>query len=446
MNRIMQNIRAMSMVKAGDVVGVAVSGGRDSMALLHYLNEVKEDLDIEIVSINIDHCIRAQSENDSRFVAEYCKENKIRNYKFTIDSLKIARERKMSIEQAAREGRYEAFRSLIKKGIVDKIALAHHLNDQAETILMHILRGSGLHGASGMGYISEKGFIRPMRDVPRGKIDEYIQENDIMYVEDETNADSSYMRNFVRNEVLPVIAKRWPSAVETISNFGNICKQDDDYINSLVDFDAVWIDKAKGLVRMPRNYFIYPVSVVSRMIKKAFEALDIFADNEYKHINMIIDLANKSENGSKISLPNKVTVYNEYDYVTIEHKKPKVSKAKWAFGMGKKKIDGVGELIVRKSKTKDKEEGKLKIDAGKLPKGIVWRFREDGDTIVKFGGFNKKVKSLLNEKKVPSRLRDNLPMLAIGSEVFVVAGVEISDKLKIDETTKAVVEIEFKFI
>ena len=319
--KVMDNMKAL--VKPGEIIGVACSGGRDSISLLHYLNTIKEDLDIEVVCININHSIRDTSDRDTRFVVDFCQENHIRCYKFVIDSYNLARTRHLTLEQAAREGRYEMFRALIKKGIVDKIALGHHISDQAETVLMHILRGAGLAGASGMAMSSEGIFIRPMLNISRKTINDYIVENDLNYVDDETNDDSSYTRNFIRNEIFPKLEEKFPNCQENLANFGNICRKDDEYIDSLVTLDAVIVNKEAHTVKLPRNYFVYPEPIVNRMIRRAFHSIDVYADIESKHIEMIKALARMGENGSKVSLPNKIFAVCEYDYITIFKKVPK---------------------------------------------------------------------------------------------------------------------------
>ena len=144
MDRILDYIKANKLIKQGEIIGVATSGGRDSMALLHFLNENKESLECQVIAINIDHCIREHSFADSAFVMDYCKENNIKAYSFKVDAVKLAREEKLSIEAGARKARYNTFEALIERGLVDKIALAHHLYDQAETILLNLLRGCGL--------------------------------------------------------------------------------------------------------------------------------------------------------------------------------------------------------------------------------------------------------------------------------------------------------------
>ena len=443
MQKILENIKNRKLISKGDIVGIACSGGKDSMALLHFMNSIKEKLDFEIVCVNIDHSIREESASDSNFVADYCKANKIRCHKFAIDCLYLARTRNIGLEEAARDGRYDMFRALIKKGIVDKIALAHQELDQAETILMHIFRGAGLKGASGMDYSSEGGtFIRPMLNVSLKEILEYLNLNNIEWVEDKSNKDNQYSRNYLRNEIIPKILIGWQNAVENIANFGQICKTDDDYINSMIDLDAIIYDSKKNMVQLPKSYFLFKESIVNRMIRNALTMLNANYNFETKHIEMIKQLSNNKENGAKISLPNKVIAYVEFDYISLIYKKSIIKKDIWRLTLGKKKLLGVGTLIVKKTTDYSIQSDILKIDADKLPKGIVWRYKQDGDYMVKFGGGTKKLKKLFAEKKIPLRLRDHYPVLACDNEVLVISGVEISEKIKLDENTLNAISIQ----
>ncbi|MGN1208361.1 MAG: tRNA lysidine(34) synthetase TilS [Christensenellales bacterium] len=270
MQSVIKTINKYKMFKHGDVVGVACSGGIDSMSLLHFLNSIKDDYDIEIVAINVDHSIRENSAKDTLFVQSYCNENHIRFYKFKIDSIKIASENKMSLEEAARKGRYGVFDSLISRGIVDKICLGHHIQDQAETILLNIFRGAGLNGAKGMDFVRGY-YLRPMLNTTKLEINQYAGVNEIPYVEDDTNFDETYSRNYLRNIIMPKLRMKWQNLDKNLVDFGNICKEDDEYIKSQMFFDSVI--ESDNLVRIPLSYFIYPNPVVNRLILKELEYL-----------------------------------------------------------------------------------------------------------------------------------------------------------------------------
>jgi len=427
MQNILQFIKENKLIKKGQIVGVGVSGGSDSMALVHYLSRLQEDLDFEVVAIHIDHSIREESREEADFVLRRCKEMGIRAYKFKIDAPKIARERNLSIETAAREGRYEVFESLIKRDVIDVVALAHHQSDQVETILMHIFRGSGVAGARGMEAIRDKKYIRPMLTTTKKEIIDYVNYNGIDYVDDMSNFDQTYNRNFIRGKLLPEIISRWPGAEQAIVNFGKAVSEDDNYINSQIHDDAVIYEGKKAMI--PVSYLLYQDAISSRMIIKVLKNIGLIKDFEKVHIDMIKSLA-LSENGSKISLPYNLVAIKEYDYVTLFNSTKEVIKFDADFKCGEVEVPKLGKLIVKRVKDFPAEHGVLYIDYRKVPKTAKWRFRQDGDVFTKFGGGTKKLASYLVDKKVPQRLRNFLPVLADGNDIFVIAGVEISEKVK----------------
>ncbi len=432
MEKILDFIKQNKLIKPGDVVGVGVSGGVDSMSLLHFLHANKELLDIDVVAIHVNHGIREESDDEARFVVQKCREMGVRVYKFSIDAPKIARERKLSLETAAREGRYGVFDAFVRKDIVDKIALAHHSSDQAETILMHIFRGCGVSGAKGMEPIRDGIYIRPMLPVSKQEINEYASLNNIEYVEDASNQDVSYSRNFIRNVVMKEVLKKWPNAVEAINNFAAAVGEDDKFIKSTLNTNSLIVDEK--IVQMPCSYFYGSSAVYSRIVFKALSLIGVTKDIERKHIEMIRDLALNMENGKKIKLPYEITVSKEYDFLTFENnyvEKPDLNR-----GLRLEEFDvpNYGKICIKRAKTdKIGSDDALYFDNKKVPKEARWRFRQDGDLIEKFGGGTKKLKSFLIDKKIPVRMRDFIPVLACENEVYVVAGVAISEKVRVDE-------------
>lgn len=434
-------IKNNNLLKSGEVIGVGCSGGSDSLALLHYLANNQEKFDIEVVAIHVDHEIRENSCLDADFVKEKAKELGVRFYKFRVDAPKIAKEKGISLETAAREARYGVFQTLLRKGIVDKIALAHHISDQAETILMHLFRGSGVGGAKGMAPISERVYIRPFLNQTKDDILQYLAENHLDYCEDETNDDVSYNRNFVRNEIMKKIKTRWPNAEQAIVNFAKTVKEDDDYINKQIDADAI-ITEGK-VVKIPTSYFLYDRAIVSRIIFKAVKSIGINQDIERKHIESITELALNYENGKKLYLPFEAIAIKEYDYVTIYNRHKEEIKFNQELKCGEFDVPNFGKLIIRRVKDFEISEGQLLIDYRKVPKGSVWRFRQDGDVFTKFGGGTKKLKSYLIDKKIPTRLRDYIPVLAFENEIYAIAGIEISEKVKVENVPTAyIVEVK----
>ena len=438
----LKTLEKQNLISKGEKIGVAVSGGVDSMCLLHFLNEQKSQLGFDLSVINIDHNIRENSKNDSEFVKNYCKQNGITFHSFKVDVPEFVKQNKVTVEEGARICRYKVFENLLNKGIVDKIAIAHHRQDQVETILLNIFRGTGLKGASGMDYQSNR-FIRPLLDTSKAEIITYAQEHNIAFVEDETNADTDYSRNFIRQEILPKIKEHWHNVEDNIISFSKICKQDDEYINSIINFDNIIVEK--NLVKIPLNCFIYKPTITTRIIRYALTHLNALKDFEQKHFAIITNLAQKSENGTKINLPNKLIATKEYDYLTLMLKKPKQEYQKAPFVLGKNRIFGTN-IEIKKVRVKNSgldemkkylwEPKTLVFDYDKLPKDVCWRVKQNGDMFQKFSGGTKKLKDYFIDKKVPNRLRNELPLLASQNNILLITGLEISDQIKVDLGTK----------
>ena len=443
MDKVLDYIKENNMIMQGEIIGVACSGGRDSICLLHYLNSIKADLDCEVVAVNVDHGLRPTSALDTEFVMQFCKDNHIRAYKFKGEALKVAKEEKLTIEQAARKVRYGVFETVIKKGLVDKIALAHHSNDQAETVLLNIIRGAGLAGARGMEPIRDGIYIRPLLTTPREEIMAYIDENGLEYVEDETNQDNTYSRNYIRNIVMPALRKHFNAVDKNIVNFASICARDDDYINSQIDLGT--LIETKEYTKVPLTFFYQNESIINRVLKKV---LSKFAkqDIESKHIRMIRDFAIEANNGNVISLPFKVKVSKEYDYITIGYLKKNQLSGEYSFRSGRLKIEGYGTIRTTSSKvlTEPKMHQHI-IDADRVPTDAIWRFRQEKDTFSPLGlDGTKKLKDYFIDKKIPQRMRGNIPVLASGNKILIVADIEIADELKITENTSRYYKVNYE--
>jgi len=395
-----------------------------------------------VVAINIDHGIRENSANDTAFVVNYCNKNGIEVHSFRVDAIKYSEDNKLTLEQGARECRYRIFKSIVDKGVANKVALAHHLQDQAETILLNLFRGTGISGASGMDFVRDNIYIRPMLSTPQTAIMAYLGMNDIPYVEDETNHEDEYNRNYIRNKILPLIRFRWPSADKAIANFGNNCREDENYIQSTISSDAIITEDR--LVRINFNYFVYPDAYVFRLILKALKTIGITSNIETKHLKMIKNMALEAENGTKINLVDGLSVIKEYNYITFTNKRMKANQKNYEFKRGKLDISNFGLIETNVTRKFDVNAYTHLVDMAKLPKDAVWRFRKDGDIFEKFGGGTKSLSDYLIDKKVPVRLRSLTPVLAKGNEVYIIAGVEISNKLKVDKTTKMAYGINVK--
>lgn len=433
MREIENIINKYNLIKQGEIIGIAVSGGRDSMALLHFLNSIKKDK-FSIIAINIDHNLREASAQDSAFVRNYCEKNNIKCLSYSVNVKDLCEKEGLTLEQGARDARYKIFRSLIKNKVVNKIALGHHLQDQAETILLNIFRGCGLKGACGMDFIKDGMFIRPMLSTPRTEIQAYIEANEIPFVDDETNFINDCSRNLIRNEIMPLIRNKWSNADSAICSFGRLCRTDEEYIQSQISPNAITIEN--GSAKILINYLTQADSICNRIITKALDKISQIKDIESKHITAIKDLALNGKNGAKLNLPNKLTAIKEYNYLILTNRSYKPAMKTYPMKKGKLSFQDFGMIEIKVTRKLDKNLFTHIVDYNKIPKTAVWRFRENGDVFQKFGGGTKSLNDYFIDKKVPTRFRDVTPVLADGNEILIVAGIEISKKVKIDEETK----------
>ena len=428
---ILEFIKQKKLILPDETIGVAVSGGVDSMSLLHFLNEHKDELECKVIAITVDHLLRGESSyEDAEFVKTWCKENNVVCKKFSVDAGKIAKERNMTIEEAAREGRYNIFNNLLKENVVDKIALAHHVSDQVETILLHLFRGSGLNGVVGMKEDRDGMFIRPFLNTTKEDIVKYAAKNYIEFVEDETNSNNKFNRNYLRNVIIPTLKQKWEGLEQNILNFANSCREDNEYILSHVKTDGVIVEN--NLVKIPLLYFHYENSVINRLIFSALKSLKAVKDIERKHIELVRELS-KLENGKKISLPNNLYAQKEYDYITFYKVEKTVIFQNYPFRVGKTNFANIYEIDVKRTNKPKLKEGCLVIDEKQISKNAVWRTRKSG-------------KNYLVDKKVPNRIRDLIPILADDKEVLCVGNYEISDNVKINDETKYAYIITIKEI
>jgi tRNA(Ile)-lysidine synthase len=442
LEKVKELIRTHAMAGDGAMVLVGLSGGADSMALLHFMHSVAKPMEIEIVAVNVNHNLRAGSRKDSQFVRQFCKDNGIAFVGYNVDVAPFAKLQKMGIEQAARIKRYECFEQAIKKFKLGKFAMAHHSSDQAETILMHIFRGSGIAGARGMDAMRGI-YVRPFLETAKSDIVAYNYRNQVPHVVDESNADNSFARNFIRNQVIPLVQCEWRNVEKNIVDFGRNCRCDDEYLNSIVNRSSLIADMNN--VRVPLNYFVYPEAVISRIIMSAFDMIGAKENIEKKHIDLIMTLARTGENGSRTDLPNNLFAVREYEYLAIVKKTPAVREKIYSFKIGRTSFAEYGTIIVTKTIShKDAlERGLMVIDVDKLPRNAKWRTRADGDIFTKFGGGTKPLNSYLIDKKIPARMRDKIPVLASGNEIFAIAGVEISERVRTDRETLEAYVLEF---
>lgn len=423
-------------LKRGDRVAVALSGGEDSMALLHYLKANAERLGITLSAVNVEHGIRGiPSLIDTAFVKDYCEKEKIPCEFFAVNALEYSKEYGIGTEESARILRYECFVKFIESGKVDKIAVAHHLSDNAETILLNLLRGSSPSGTAGMKNSGDY-IVRPMLSVKKEEILSYVKANKIPFVTDETNLIADNKRNFLRLNVIPEIKKIFPAFESGLQRFADLCREDEECLQKLAQ-DLITEENDGVGIRIEKTKAIF-----NRAVVKAFVTLGLKKDYTKKNVDAVYALTD-AENGKGAELPKNLKAVKEYDKIII-YKEEKPEQKEIPFALGEFKVGGGILKISRSYERKPDYQSGLYFDLEKIPENAVIRFRREGDTFNRFGGKKKKLGDYLTDKKVPLRLRDALPVIASGNEVLILGQIEISDDIKVDKTTEIVVKLNYE--
>ena len=424
-------INLFNFVKKGERIAVATSGGADSIALLHYLNANASALGYTVIALNVEHGIRGESSlRDTAFVKQYCKFNRIPILAYSVDSKKEASEKKLSIEQAARKLRYECFYDAISRGKCDKVATAHHLSDNAESVLFNLFRGSGIRGVSGINENYNDKIIRPLLNVSKDEILEYLKEKGVDYVTDETNFETDYTRNHLRINVIPQIKKAFPEVEKSLLRFSEIAKQEDEFLESL---SLSHLKQTSNAIEIPLP--CHP-ALFSRCTINALKKLGLEKDWEKTHVDSVLALCDKP-NGKKVDLPKDIVAIKEYDKIVI-YKDTESSCSPIPFTVGKSFFAGQN-LNVLRVYFPDLKSG-LFADLDKIPATAQIRRMEEGDLFTKFGGGTKKLCDYLTDVKVPLRKRETLPIVADGNTVYAIFGIAISDNVKVDKHTKNIVQ------
>lgn len=451
--KITQYIDSNGMLSTDDTVIVGLSGGADSVCLLRLLLSVKEKYNLSLVAVHVNHGIRGfDADQDEEFVRQLCSAYNVKLECIKKDIPAIAAKTKESEEECGRRIRYEIFREVANNYKQVKIAVAHHMNDQVETILFRMARGTGVKGISGMSPVKDE-IIRPMLCLTRKEILDYLGNLGQDYRTDITNEDINYSRNYVRKQIVPELESINPEAVKHIAS---LCEEVDmvvaymeresdrllqsALINSgsdLMMYDASKLAKSDEVIR---SY------AIRQMIRLSGISLK---DVTREHIVSIEDMLVKSES-SRLSLPRGIVVIKEANriYVTSEDKMKESSDLICVEidGAGEYDFAGIGTLtceIISDFDMADIPQNTYTkwFDYDKISNGLSLRNRAEGDylTVNKSGG-HKKLKDYYIDLKIPKSERDLIPILAIESEVVWVVGHRISESYKVTNNTTRVLK------
>lgn len=228
--KFLNTIKEHNLINSGDKIVIGVSGGPDSITLLTCMNKYKDKLGCEIIVAHVNHLIRKDSTDDEKYVEKICKNSQIKFYKKRIEILKLAEEQKKGTEEVGRTERYKFFDEVAKEEGANKIAIAHNMNDNAETMLLNLIRGTGMNGLEGIQPVEYKKYIRPLINCSRDEIEAYCDKYNLKPRIDSTNKENIYKRNIIRNKLIVELKELNPNIVETLSRTSKIIRAENEYI------------------------------------------------------------------------------------------------------------------------------------------------------------------------------------------------------------------------
>ena len=310
---VLKTIETYNLIEKNDKIVIGVSGGPDSICLLHVLYGLKEKLGIEIVVAHVNHMLRDVADLETEYVQKFCKKLGIECYVKKADILEISKTQKKGTEEVGRQVRYDFFDEVAKKTNSNKIATAHNSNDRAETVILNILRGSGLSGLKGIEPIRDNKYIRPLINTDRQDIENYCNDNKLEPKYDKTNNENIYTRNKVRNTVIPYIKKEFnPNIIKTINRLSSLATEENEYLQAITkqEFENLLIEKTENIILDLHKFNSLNLVIKRRLILYTInEVLHTTNGIEKVNIDDIIKLC-KNNIGNKYLMPIKeIKVY-----------------------------------------------------------------------------------------------------------------------------------------
>lgn len=463
LKKVMSYIKDNKLIKSGDKILVALSGGPDSICLLSILFEFMKELNIEIGAAHINHLLRGEDAfKDEEYVIKICEEIGIPCFVTRVDINNYSKEYKISSEMAGREVRYDFFEEIIKKEGFNKIATAHNANDQAETILFRLMRGTGLEGLGGIKVSRDDKIIRPILCLSRREVEEYVEFKGLKPRIDKTNFEKVYNRNKIRLDILPYMKENFnEDIIQTLNRMSVLLQKDNEFLEKLA------LNSYKKYCIEDVDYFIIKEGIfkeeepmVNRVLRHALvKYSQSNYDFEMKHINEVYSL-NQKGSGKVIDLPNGIYAENIYGDIYIKNKKSKCNinnKAEKAL-ISKDQINNqivkfeqftiefyVEDYYLESDVNLNQDNYIQYFDFDKINDNILIRKRINGDKIIPLGmKGTKKLKDIFIDMKMPKEERACVPILCIDGKIAWIIGVKISEEFKVTNTSKKILKVVVK--
>lgn len=454
--KVLDTIQKYRMILPGEKIILGVSGGPDSTALLYLLYDLCEVLKCNLHLAHLDHKLRGE---ESKADAEYVEEQARKlNLPVTIEAIDVHKmlKPKESVESGARRVRYDFYERVMANSKADKVAQGHTADDQAETVLMHLLRGSGPQGLGGIPPVRDGKFIRPLIEISRSEINEYLQELKITPRQDSSNLSTEYERNKIRIELIPLLERKYnPNIKRILQQTGEIMRVEDELLTNLAQNAAEScverLDSWSAAIIISK-FKEYNMALQRRILRLVIGELARGLEGfDYDHIRDLTNIAIYGATGSSASLPREISVEKAYDRLIIRHGyQPEKPASPFDY-----KVKFPGETLIPKLsliiKTTAPERicGKYKnyqadedrfhaaFDYDKIRGDLRLRNRRPGDRFRPLGmSGTKKLQDFFTDEKVPKLLRDSIPILTDEDDILWVVGYRMDDRFKITSTTK----------
>ena len=442
LDTVRKTINEYSMLEAGDKVLCAVSGGADSICLLRVMLALKEEYNISLYVANVNHLIRGEeAEHDSNFVKTICEAEGVECFYREYDVPAISRQQKIGEEECGRKLRYEFFDEISEKLGGVKIATAHNLGDNAETVLFRLIRGSSSNGLGGIK--NRRGnIIRPLLDVSRDEIEKYLEENNFSWCEDSTNKLAIYSRNRLRLCVIPELEKISAGAEKKIVNAAKLLKEDNDFLS-----DCAELIKEKCVFD---DYIIIEPVLASHIALKrrvAAMVLDLWSAKEITNekIDSFLDFL-LNENGKSFDINAQYYAEKAYDKVYLRkrgkeaelfytlNETAEISRDNWTI-----------DVKISSAPPKRNSNNIAVFDAEKLSFPLTVTYRKEGDKIAPKGMQGaKKLSDIFTDEKIERSLRDIIPVIRKDNDILFICGIRQSSLYSADAGTKKYLVIEYK--
>lgn len=436
-HRVAETIRSHRLFAPASTVIAGISGGADSTALLHILASLPGH-HLSIVAAHLNHCLRGdESDGDEGFCRNLAEGLGIPFRSQRCDVHVFADSMGLNLEDAGRQARYRFLVSLREEFGADAIVLAHHADDQAETILMRLLRGSGITGLSGMAFRNDRGCVRPLLGVRRAEIEEYLSGRGITWREDSSNNNHTYLRNRIRHELLPLLEQYNPAVHRTLCSTASLLGDEDQLLDDLANRTAGGLCRRTGdsitcsVVSLQELHPALERRVIRRLILDLTGSLEQITT---RHIGSIMELLESRRPNSCLHLPRSITVIREYGLLRISQTANAPLEKSWEVAItapGTYILPGGCHLQVETAGSTDEPAAvgpdTILIDIAVAPFPWLVRTFRPGDRFRPSGmPGSKKVKDLFIDRKVPAAQRRQIPLLFCGSELLWVCGIRAS--------------------